>query len=90
MDGSGETLMRARTAFMGKDVEFFASMRFVADLADKDRVQAVLSGGAVDRQFHPHQKDQLPAWTEGRLLDWYFSHDKVKATSVSQQTLSPR
>lgn len=89
MSGSGETLMRARTAFMSEPVEFFASMRFVADLSDPDRVQSVLSGGVVDRQFHPHQKDQLPAWTEGRLLDWWLSPAKIEANSVVVQTLTP-
>lgn len=71
MSGSGATLQRALTPFMGGfGVEFFASMRLVADLGDDDKVEAVVSGGVVDRQFHPHQKDQLPAWSEGRLLNW--------------------
>jgi penicillin amidase len=90
MSGSGETLMRARTNFMSAPVEFFASMRFVADLGDPDRVEAVLAGGAVERQFHPHQKDQLPIWTEGKLTDWWLSPEKVKANAVAQQTLVPR
>lgn len=88
MDGSGETLMRARTAFQGSTVEFFASMRFVADLGDATRVQAVLSGGAVDRQFHPHQKDQLPAWSEGQLLDWWLSPDAISRNAVATQILT--
>jgi penicillin G amidase len=90
MSGSGETVMRARTSFMSEPVEFFASMRFVADLGDPDRVEAVLSGGAVDRQFHPHQKDQLPIWTEGKLTDWWLSPEKVKANAVAEQTLTPQ
>lgn len=90
MSGSGETVMRARTAFQGDAVEFFASMRFVADLADPDRVQSVLSGGAVDRQFHPHQKDQLPAWSEGQLLDWWLSPTRIDESAVATQVLRPR
>ena len=89
MSGSGETLMRARTGFMSEPVEFFASMRFVADLGDPDRVEAVLAGGAVDRQFHPHQKDQLPIWTEGKLTDWWLAAENVKANAVAMQTLTP-
>jgi acyl-homoserine lactone acylase PvdQ len=81
--------MRARTSFMSDEVEFFASMRFVADMGDPDRVQSVLSGGAVDRQFHPNQKDQLPAWSEGRLLDWWLSAAKIEAHSVASQMLTP-
>lgn len=90
MSGSGETVMRARTGFMSEPVEFFASMRFVADLGDPDRVQAVLSGGAVDRQFHPNQKDQLPVWSDGKLTDWWLSPRKVRANAVNRQTLRPR
>lgn len=90
MSGSGETVMRARTAFQGDAVEFFASMRFVADLGDSDRVQSVLSGGAVDRQFHPHQKDQLPAWTDGQLLDWWLSPARIDANAKATQVLRPR
>ena len=90
MSGSGETIMRARTAFQGEAVEFFASMRFVADLGDSDRVQSVLSGGAVDRQFHPHQKDQLPAWTDGQLLDWWLSPQRIDSNAKATQVLRPR
>jgi penicillin G amidase len=90
MSGSGETVMRARTGFMSEPVEFFASLRFVADLGDPDRVQAVLSGGAVDRQFHPNQKDQLPIWSDGKLTDWWLSPGKVRANAVNRQTLQPR
>ncbi|HET7773456.1 MAG TPA: penicillin acylase family protein, partial [Burkholderiaceae bacterium] len=90
MSGSGETLLRARTSFMSGDVEFFASMRFVADLGDPDRVQAVLSGGAIERQFHPNQKDQLAAWSAGRLLDWWLAPQKIDANAVTTQQLKPR
>lgn len=90
MSGSGETVMRARTAFQGDAVEFFASMRFVADLGDQDRVQSVMSGGAVDRQFHPNQKDQLPAWSDGQLLDWWLSPTRIDASAKATQVLRPR
>jgi penicillin amidase len=90
MSGSGETVMRARTGFQSEAVEFFASMRFVADLGDPHRVQSVLSGGAVDRQFHPHQKDQLPAWSDGQLLDWWLSPERIDQNTVSTQALNPR
>ena len=89
MSGSGETLMRARTTFMSEAVEFFASMRFVADLGDADKVEAVLSGGAVDRQLHPHQKDQLPAWSDGELTNWWLSPHRIVANAVTLQILNP-
>ena len=91
MSGSGATLQRALTPFMGGfNVEFFASMRLVADLGDDDKIEAVVSGGVVDRQFHPHQKDQLPAWSEGRLLNWWFAPAQVEAHAVKRQELVPR
>jgi len=91
MSGSGATLLRALNPFMGGfNVEFFASMRLVADMGDDEKIEAVVSGGVVDRQFHPHQKDQLPAWTEGRLLNWWFAPKQVEAHSVRRQELVPR
>ena len=82
--------MRALTAYgEGFEVEFFASARFVADLGDDDKVQAVVAGGVVDRQFHPHQQDQINPWAEGRLLDWWFSPAQVEAHAVNRQELRP-
>jgi penicillin amidase len=91
MSGSGVTLQRALTPFMGGfGVEFFASMRLVADMGDDDKVEAVVSGGVVDRQFHPHQKDQLQAWSEGRLLKWWFAPQQVEANARRRQELVPK
>jgi penicillin amidase len=90
-DGSGSTLMRAVTPFRGDgQVNFFASMRMVADLADGEKLQAVVSGGVVDRQFHPHQKDQLQPWFEGRLLEWWLAPARVEDHARSRQMLVPR
>ena len=91
MSGSGATLLRSGNRFGGDfAVEWFASARLVADLADDDKVEAVVSGGVVDRQFHPHQKDQLAAWADGRLLPWWFSRAKVEANARRSQQLLPR
>jgi len=91
MNGSGETLMRALTPYLGDfQVQFFASMRLVADMGDNEKIQAVVSGGVVDRQFHPNQKDQLPAWTEGRLLTWWFSPQQVESHAMHRQELVPK
>jgi penicillin amidase len=91
MSGSGATLLRALNPFMGGfEVNFFASMRLVADMGDDEKIEAVVSGGVVDRQFHPHQKDQLPAWSEGRLLKWWFAPAQVEAHAVKRQALVPR
>jgi len=91
MSGSTATLLRSGNKFGGKfDVEWFASARLVADLGDDEKVEAVVSGGVVDRQFHPHQKDQLGAWFEGRVLPWWFDRAKVEANARSTQQLVPR
>ncbi len=90
MDGSGETVMRARTRFFGGfDVEFFGSMRFVADLADDEKVMAVVSGGVVERQFHPNQKDQLAPWFAGELVPWWLDRKAIEANARHRQTLVP-
>ena len=91
MDGSGETVMRARTPFMnGFDVEFFGSMRLVADLSDEQKIMAVVSGGVVERQFHPNQKDQLAAWFAGELLPWWFARSAIDEHAKHRQVLVPR
>jgi penicillin amidase len=91
MSGSGATLLRALNPFMaGFEVNFFASMRLVADMGDDEKIEAVVSGGVVDRQFHPHQKDQLPAWSEGRMLKWWFAPAQVEAHAVKRQALVPK
>lgn len=89
--GSGMTVQRALSAFLDvSEVESFASLRLVADLGDDDKIEAVLPGGVVDRQFHSHQKDQLAPWAAGRLLPWWFAPDKVQAHALREQTLVPR
>jgi penicillin amidase len=64
-------------------------MRLVADLADDQKVMAVLSGGVVERQFHPHQKNQLDTWFAGELLPWWFDKQAIEAHAVQRQTLTP-
>lgn len=90
MDGSGETVMRARYGFReGYDVRFFGSMRLVADMADPQKVMAVVSGGVVERQFHPHQKNQLDPWFAGELLPWWFDRGAIERHAKSRATLQP-
>jgi len=90
LDGSGDTVMRARTAFMSRfGVESFGSMRLVADLADDEKIMAVVTGGVVERQFHPHQKDQLAPWFAGELLPWWFGRAAIEAHASHRQILVP-
>lgn len=90
MPGSGETLNRAIYPFDAPyRVKIIASLRFVADLADPDRVYAVLPGGASGRQFDPHLKDQLDAWFDGEMRAWWFSDRAIAEHAVSELRLLP-
>jgi len=88
--GSGETLNRA-TYNRDKPYEAatVASLRFVADLGDPDKVMGVLTGGASGRQFDPHLKDQTPAWLNGEPRYWWFSDAAIAEHKVSELTLQP-
>jgi hypothetical protein len=64
--GSVEVLYRGIYDYNAPyDVKISASLRMTADLADADKVLAVLPGGIAGRLFHPHAKDQIPAFMEG-------------------------
>lgn len=90
MEGSGETINRA-TYLYGEpyDSVYIASMRFVADLADPDKVMAVVSGGVSGRQFDPHLKDQLEAWKSGQPSYWWFSDAAIDAHTQRELRLEP-
>lgn len=89
-DGSGETINRAAYRFDAPfEAVYIASLRFVADLADPDKVVAVLSGGASGRQFDPHLKDQLEAWDSGEQRYWWFSDAAIRAHARHELRLNP-
>jgi penicillin amidase len=67
----------------------FASLRMVADLADPDKVMAVLPGGVAGRLFHPHAQDQVDAYMNGTPLYWWFSDRAIKEHAKSSLTLKP-
>lgn len=88
--GSGETIDRAmyRNA-RPYAAATIASLRFVADLADPDKVMAVLSGGASGRQFSRHLKDQSRAWLSGEPRYWWFSEAAIAGHARHQLLLTP-
>jgi len=90
MEGSGETVNRAIYKF-GKpyDAATIASLRFVADLADPDKVMLVLSGGASGRQFDRHLDDQLQPWLSGEPRYLWFSDAEIERHKVDEQRLEP-
>jgi len=89
-DGSGETIDRASYLYAEPfETVYIASMRFVADLSDPDRVMAVVSGGVSGRQFDPHLKDQLDAWQSGEPRYWWFSDQAIRDHTRHELHLEP-
>ncbi len=91
MGGSGETLYRG---WYGLDDPFAvtncASLRMVADMADDDKIVAVLPGGITGRLFSPHQKDQIKAFMDGSKLYWWFSDKAINEHTESTLVLEPK
>ena len=92
-EGSGETLNRAgysRTANIedGFDTSFVAAARLVMDLADPEKIKAVVAGGVTARQFNDHYDDQIPVWVDGELLTWWLSKDKILEQVKTKLTLT--
>jgi penicillin amidase len=89
-DGSGETINRATFLFAAPyEAVYIASMRFVADLADPDKVMAVVSGGVSGRQFDAHLKDQLDPWRSGEPRYWWFSDPAISQHARHELRLEP-
>jgi len=90
MGGSGETLYRARYDLTKHDeIKITAALRMVADLADTEKVLAVINGGVTGRTFHPHFKNQIAAYHSGEKLYWWFSDEKIQAYMQSELRLVP-
>lgn len=85
LSGSAETLLRGWYDVKNPyPVTFMASLRFVADLGDDDRMLLVLPGGAVARVFHPHFKDQIDAFLSGEERSMWLS-DRALATHAPEK-----
>jgi penicillin G amidase len=90
MDGSGETLYRASYNFTDPyEVSLSSAMRMVVDLADKDKVMAVVPSGTSGRIFDPHFKDQADAYMNGEKIYWWFSDSMIKEHTESEYALEP-
>jgi penicillin amidase len=90
LGGSGETLTRAIYRFAEPyQARVIASMRFVADLGDPDKVTGVIPAGVSGRCNDPHGVDQLGAWLSGEPIYWWFSDDAIREHAVSKELLQP-
>ena len=90
MPGSAETLLRAAYDFRKPyATTFMASLRFVADLGDDDKMLWVLPGGVTARAFHPHFKDQIPAYLNGEVHYLWVSDRAIATHRASRLELRP-
>jgi len=88
--GSGETLYRGFYDFKKPyKITVSASLRMVADLADPDKILAVLPGGVAGRQFDPHTTDQVESFMNGKKVYWWFSDKAIKEHTKDTLTLKP-
>jgi penicillin amidase len=88
--GSCETLYRGIYEFNEPyKVTVSASLRMVADLADPDKILAVLPGGVAGRQFDPHTTDQVESFMNGNKVYWWFSDKAIREHTQHTLTLSP-
>ena len=90
MGGSGETLYRGlfdpNNPF---SVTICASLRMVVDMADEDKVAAVLPGGVTGRLFSPHQKDQISSFMDGSKMYWWLSDKAINEHTEHTLLLKP-
>ncbi|MCB2225495.1 MAG: penicillin acylase family protein [Desulfarculaceae bacterium] len=90
MGGSESTLLRGIYDFNRPyKVVVFDSLRMVADLADDDKVMAVLPGGVTARLFNRHTSDQVGPYMSGQPLYWWLSNRAIKKHTVSELMLKP-
>ncbi|MBN1636890.1 MAG: penicillin acylase family protein, partial [Deltaproteobacteria bacterium] len=90
MGGSGQTLYRAIYSFDRPfEVTTSASLRMVADLADDDKVLAILPGGVSGRVFDPHGDDQVGPFMSGEKRYWWFSDQAIQEHSRKSLILNP-
>ena len=91
MAGSGQTLYCAWFDYYDPlNVTLLASMRMVADLADNDKVLAVLPGGVTGRTFNPHMKDQVVPYMRGDKVYWWLSDKAIKEHTKNTLLLNPK
>ncbi|KMY67552.1 beta-lactam acylase [Desulfocarbo indianensis] len=90
MGGSSETVYRARYSTARPfQVTVSAALRIVVDLADPDKIMAVLPGGVTGRLFSPHLSDQVPAFMNGVKRYWWFSDRAIEQNAKHRLLLKP-
>ena len=65
------------------------SMRYIMDLGDLDRSQAVVPIGQSGRLGSPHYDDQAAAWCSGEYHPMLWTRGRVEADAESRLMLAP-
>lgn len=89
--GSNQTLNRGgfvKDRDHSYETSWFSSFRMVADMADKEKLMGVVSGGSAARIFHPYHKSQLEAWKTGKWIPYWISEEKVLEHSKFELVLN--
>ncbi len=91
MGGSGETLYRGYYPLEDTHsrVVSSAALRMAVDLADNDKVMAVIPGGVSGRLFQRHYRDQVDAYLNGEPRYWWFSDAQIAKNAKSKMQLLP-
>lgn len=71
-------------------VNTIASYRQIIDLRNFSRSMCVHSLGQSGHPLHPHYRDLLPLWSEGRYHPIYFSKKDIQAHSLHLLRLIPQ
>jgi penicillin amidase len=90
MPGSGETLLRANYKISEPyRVNYFDSARVVVDLADSEKIMAVVSGGVAARHLHETFDNMVGPWMSGEIVTWWFSEEAVNRNARHTLMLLP-
>jgi len=88
--GDGETVNAGGyVPGAGYHVALTSVARYVFDLGDWEGSRWVVPCGASGHPGSPHWADQLPAWTECRLLPMRYDWARIRAAAESSETLTP-
>jgi penicillin amidase len=88
--GDEQTILQASfDSRLGFDAVVVPSWRLVADLADVDRSQTVLTTGQSGNPVSPHWNDQASLWISGTLRPAPVTRSAVESAMVSSLTLEP-
>jgi penicillin amidase len=91
MGGDQDTLLRASGTprFPFEPADVVDALRFVADLGDWERCQAIIPGGQSGHVASRHYADLIPPWREGRLQPMPFARRAVEQHAAAKLRLLP-